>query len=61
MTGTGDEDHAEILPPDHAVHMPVDEVQPRRRGPVAGEARLDMRPLQRLRQQWIVKQIDLPD
>ena len=44
-----------------AVEVGVDEVQARRRAPVAEQARLDVLGLQRLAEQRIVEQIDLAD
>ncbi len=46
---------------DHAVEMGVDEVQPRRRAPVAEQTRLDVLGPQRLAQQRVVEEIDLAD
>jgi len=61
MTGTADIEHAEILRPDDAVEMRVDEIQPRRRAPMAEQTRLDVLGPQGLAQQGIVQEIDLPD
>jgi len=48
-------------PRDRAVEVGVDEVEARRRAPVPDEARLDVVAGQRLAQQRIVEQVDLPD
>ena len=57
----GDVDHVQIVRVDDAVQVDVDEVQSRRRAPVAEQARLDVRQRERLFQQRIVVEIDLPD
>ena len=44
-----------------AVHVRVDEVQPGRGAPVAEQARLDVLERQRLAQQRVVQEVDLPD
>jgi predicted nucleotidyltransferase len=46
---------------DEPVEMDIDEVQSRRRPPVAKQAFLEVLQLQRFLQQRIVTQIDLPD
>jgi hypothetical protein len=55
----GDEDRVEPPRVDGAVHVRVDEVQPRRGAPVAQQARLDVRQRQRLAQQRVVHEVDL--
>ena len=57
----GDVDDVQVVFLDDPVQMDVDEVQPRRRAPVAEQARLDVRQLERLLQQRIVVEINLPD
>ena len=42
MTGTGDEDCVDVALADDAVHVRVDEVQPRRRPPVPKSAENDV-------------------
>jgi hypothetical protein len=42
VTGPGDVDNAEVAGVDDAVQMDVDEVQSRRRAPVAEQSRLDV-------------------
>ena len=42
VPGSGDVDRVEVACADHAVHVGVDEVEPRRRAPVAEQARLDV-------------------
>jgi hypothetical protein len=56
-----DVDHVEVVPPDDAVQVHVEQVQARRGSPVAEQARLHVGALQRLAQQRIVVQVDLPD
>ena len=46
---------------DHPVHVRVQQVQPRGRAPVAQQPRLDVLRLERLAQQRVVQQVDLPD
>ena len=46
---------------DHAVQVHVDEVQARRRAPVAEQPRLDVLARERLAQQRVVEQVDLAD
>ena len=57
----GDVDDVQVVLLDDAVQVDVDEVQPRRRAPVAEQARLDVRQRERLLQQRIVVEINLPD
>ena len=57
----GDVDHAEVMLLDDAVQVRVDEVQPGCRAPVTEQARLDVLARERLLQQRIVIQVDLPD
>ena len=59
VAGTGDVDHVEIEFLDQPVEVRVDEVEARRRAPMAEEARLDVLLLERLAQQGIVEQVDL--
>ena len=61
MAGPGNIDHVEILFFDDAVEMHVDEVQSRRRPPMTEQPWLDMSALQRLLQQGIVVEINLPN
>ena len=61
MARSANIDDAEIALLDHPVEMRIDEVQPRRRAPMAEQARLDMLRLQRFAQERIVEKIDLPD
>ena len=61
VAGPGDVDHVEIELFDHPVQMDVDEVQARRRAPVAEEARLDVFFFERDLEQRIVEEVDLPD
>ena len=56
---TRDVDHVQVVRVDDAVQMGVDEVQPRRRAPVAEQARFDVRQGEPFLQQRIVVQIDL--
>jgi hypothetical protein len=57
----GDVEGVEIPFPDHSVQVGVEEVESGRRPPVTEEPRLDVLGPQRLAQQRIVEQIDLPD
>ena len=61
VAGTGDVDHVEVVLPDHPVQVHVDEVQARRRAPVAEQPRLDVLAGERLLQQRVVVEIDLAD
>ena len=61
VSGAGDVDHVEVELLDQPVEVDVDEVQARRRAPVAEQARLDVVLRQRDFQQRVVEQIDLPD
>ena len=61
VAGPGDVDRAQVVARDHAVEVRVDEVQPRRRAPVAEQPRLDVLERERLAQQRVVEQVDLPD
>ena len=46
---------------DHAIHVRVDQVEPRGRPEVPEQARLDVRGGQRLLQQRVIVEVDLPD
>ncbi len=59
VPGTGDEDRAEVPLLDRAIHVHVEEVQPRSRSPVAEQARLDLIGAQGFAQQRVVEQVDL--
>src|SRR6202012_3943491 len=61
MAGATHIDHVEVESADHAIEMGIDEVQARRRPPMAEQARLDVLSPQRFAQQGIVEQIDLAD
>ena len=52
-------DRVEVPIPDDPVHVRVDEVEPRRRAPVAEEARLRVLREERLAKEWVVEQVDL--
>src|SRR5229473_2623278 len=54
VAGAGDVDHVQIMFFDDPVQMNVNEIQPRRRPPVAEQARLDMVQCQRLIQERVV-------
>ena len=56
-----DVDHVQVFEPDLAVQVRVDEVQARRRAPVAEQAGLHVLERQRLPEQRIVEQVDLAD
>ena len=61
MARSGDVNHVQVVFLDDAVQMGVDEVQPRRRAPVAEQARLDVRQREWLFQQRIVVEVYLTD
>ena len=61
VTRPGDEDRVEVARPDRAVQVRVDEVQARHGPEVAEQPRLHVLGLQRLAQQRVVEQVDLPD
>ena len=54
-------DHVQVVALDRAVQVRVDEVQARRRSPMPEQARLHMLERERLLEQRVVEQIDLPD
>jgi hypothetical protein len=56
-----DVDRVQIVLPDRPAQVGVDEGQPGRRPPVAEQARLDVLRPQRLAQERVVEQVDLPD
>ena len=58
---TGDVEHVQIVLNDDAVQVGVDEVLTRRRAPVADHQRLDVLERERLAQQGVGVEIDLPD
>jgi hypothetical protein len=58
---SGDIDDVQVVLPDDAVQVDVDEIQPRRRAPVPEQPRLDVLQRERLLQEGIVVEIDLPD
>ena len=61
VSGPGDVEHRQVVLPDDPIQVDVDEVETRRRAPVAEQPRLDVLARQRLLQQRIVVQIDLAD
>ena len=61
VTRTGDVDDAQIARFDDAIQMNVDEVQSGRRAPMAEEASLRVLERERLAQERIVEQVNLPD
>ena len=56
----GDVDDVQVLVPDHPVEVHVDHVQPGRGAPVPEQPRLDVLRPQRLGQQRVAQQVDLP-
>ena len=60
MSGSGDVDHVEVEFFDQPVQVDIDEVQTRRRSPVAEKPRLDVLLGESLFQQRVVVEIDLP-
>ena len=61
MAGANDVDHVEVIILDQPVQMDIDEIQSRGRAPMAEQAGLDVLKLERLFQQRIILQVDLPD
>ncbi len=61
VTGAGDEDRIEVAGADRPVHVRVDEVEAGSRAPVAEQPRLDVVDRQRLAQERVGEQVDLPD
>jgi len=61
VTWAGDIDHVEIVQPDRAVQMDVDEILSGRRAPMPDHQRLDMRKRQRLAQHRICVKVNLTD
>ena len=61
MARPGDVDGVQVVFLDDAVQMGVDEVQSRRRAPVAEQARFDVRQLEQLLQHRIFVEINLPN
>ena len=57
----GDIDGVEVVFFNNAIQVDVEEVQSRRRAPMAEQARFDVRQLERLLQQRIIVEIDLAD
>src|SRR6185295_13636340 len=58
---TRDEDHVEVVFPDDPVQVDVNEAQARGRSPVAEQVRLDVRDLERLLEERIREEVELPD
>ena len=61
VAGTDDVDRVQVPVPDDPVHVDIDEVQARRRAPVAQQSRLDVLRLEGLPQERVVQQVDLSD
>jgi hypothetical protein len=61
VAGAGHVDHVEVSLADHPVEVGVEEVQPRSRPPVAEQARLDVLGYERIDEQGVGEQVDLPD
>jgi hypothetical protein len=60
MARTDDVDHVEIIVLDQPVQMDIEKVQPRGCAPMTEQARLNVLELERLFQQRIILQVDLP-
>jgi len=60
LVGSGDVDDIEIVFLDGAVQMDIDEVKPRCLAPVAEQPRFDVRQFERLLEQRVVVEINLP-
>ena len=56
-----DVEHAQVALPDHPVQVGVEQVEPGRRPEVPEQARLDVLRPQRLAEQRVVEEVDLPD
>ena len=56
-----DIDHVQVMFLDGPIQMHINEVQARRRPPVAAQARFDVLALKRLLEQRIIEEIDLAD
>ena len=61
VAGPRDVDHAQVALLDRPVEMDVEEVESRRRAPVAEQPRLHVLRQQRLAQERVVEEVDLPD
>ncbi len=61
VTGPADIDHVEVVLPDDAVAMHIDKIQTRSRSPMPEQPGLDVLEPQRLFQQRVVYQVNLPD
>ena len=61
MTWAGYVNHVQIKRLDYTIQMNIDKVLPGGGPPMTEQRWLDMRSLQRLLEQWVVVQIDLPD
>ena len=61
MARTDNADHVQVIQLDQAIEMDVDEIQPRRRAPMAKQARFEVFQPKRNLKKRIVLQIDLPD
>ena len=61
VAGAGDVDRAQVALADRAVQVDVEQVEAGRRAPVAEQPRLHVLRLQRLAQERVVEEVDLPD
>ena len=61
VPGPDDPDRVQVARPDHPADVGVDEVEPRRRPPVAEQPRLDVLGAERLAEERIGEQVDLSD
>ena len=61
MPRAGDVDHAQVAFLDDPVEMDIDEIEARGGPPVAEQPRLDVLALERVLQERVVEQVDLPD
>jgi hypothetical protein len=61
VAGAADIERVQVELPDHAIEVHVHEVETRRRAPVSEQPRLHVAELERLPEQRVVEQIDLPD
>ena len=61
VTRTGDVDHVQVVFLDDAIEVHVNKVQAWRGAPMPQQSRLDVLQAQRLLQQRVIEEIDLPD
>ena len=60
VAGTVDINHVQVMLLDQTIQVDINKIQPRRRPPVTEQSALDVIELQRLAQQRIIVQVNLP-